>query len=171
LPHIHDIVQRAQKYSEVIHQGQLRDGGQSYAAHPAAVALSLYEHGVRDPDTLAAAYLHDALEDLPGCEWALRRALGQTVTAIVKELTIPPEFDTNFEQKHAYLARHAKTLTPQAKLIKLADRAHNILELPQKSPDKRPRYARATADLLEALKPWPIEPLARQIQEHIKPYL
>jgi len=167
-----DLVTRARLWCLAAHQGQLRDNDKPYATHPCAVAQLLIDHGVDDPATLAAAYLHDVLEDTPQTPFQLTQAFGQTVTQLVEQLTIPDTPNQTFEQKHATIAQMAKQMSDQAKLVKLADRTHNLSEMTDAWPAERQiRYARATVDLLNALKPWPNQDLASRIQHAVKPLL
>ncbi|MEM1211726.1 MAG: phosphoribosylglycinamide formyltransferase [Planctomycetota bacterium] len=148
------------------HHGQTRAGAKKlpYASHPIAVYHDLLSLGVTDPDILAAALLHDVLEDTPMTSRQLTKAFGPRVTGLVKELTLPPSAEKSFVIKHRTLCRHARKMTPDAKLIKLADRRHNLLELHHKPISKRQRYGEATLALLVALKPWPA--LATPYAEH-----
>ncbi len=166
-----DIVERAKHFCMIAHEGQLRVGGQPYASHPMAVSNLVREQGVTDPQILAAACLHDVLEDTGVSHEQLERCFSPRVAALVAEVTIPPEAEKPFERKQQWLLEHARKLSPGAKWIKMADRAHNMSELGSRPADKRLRYAKATVDLLEALKPWPNEAIGRMIEKGIAKYL
>ena len=64
---------------------QKRKSGDAYVSHPCQVALILVEElGVRDPETLAAAMLHDTVEDVPEVtNETIRELFGRNVEAIV----------------------------------------------------------------------------------------
>jgi (p)ppGpp synthase/HD superfamily hydrolase len=166
-----DLLERARAFMTIAHDNQLRAGGQPYATHPAAVVELLRTHGMSDIDVLAAGYLHDTIEDTGVTEDQLARAFNPRVASIVAELTNPPEVEESSQKKADYLVKHAPKLSREAKWVKLADRAHNVSELSDKEPAKRERYAKATVRLLEALKPWPSESLAREIERGAAPYL
>ena len=170
VPLISDMIQRARRFSEVAHEGQTRVGGEPYATHPAAVVEILRAHGVTDADILAAGYLHDTVEDTSITFDQLARAFNPRIASIVGELTIPKEFEEPSEKKNAWLLEHAPKLSVPAKWIKLADRFHNVKQLAAKSPDRQARYVKATTALIQALKPWPCEPLAHGISEGLKAY-
>ncbi len=165
-----ELIEEAKLLCQRLHAGQKRAGGRPYATHPFAVAALLREHGVSDPEVLAAAYLHDVVEDTDFSIFQLRQRFGDRVASLVHELTLDPEPDS-FEEKHRMLAEHAKKMSPDAKLIKLADRAHNLSDITGKPPHKRKRYAHATQALLAALKPWPNEDLAKRVKLLAQPYL
>ncbi|MEM6392278.1 MAG: phosphoribosylglycinamide formyltransferase [Planctomycetota bacterium] len=162
-----DLVHAAYDLCISAHHGQTRAGAKKipYATHPIAVYNDLLNLGVTDPDLLAAALLHDVLEDTPITSRQLTKAFGPRVTGLVKELTLPPSAEKSFIIKHRTLCRHARKMTPDAKLIKIADRRHNLLELHHKPISKRKRYGEATLALLDALKPWPA--LATPYAEHV----
>ncbi len=165
-----DLIERARRFSEIAHEGQTRTGGEPYATHPAAVVDLLRKHGVTDENVLAAGYLHDTMEDSGVTQDQLARAFNPTVANLVAQLTIPREQEEPSEKKNAWLLAHAPTLTPDAKWIKLADRAHNVRQLYAKTPEKQQRYIKATRGLIEALKPWPSDSLAQEIIAGLERY-
>jgi phosphoribosylglycinamide formyltransferase-1 len=150
-----DWVERSAAACRFAHAGQTRAGGSPYAQHPIAVAKILVEHGVSDPAVLVAAHLHDVLEDTPVLAGDLDLLFGEPVRRTVEELTVPKAFEDPSDRKHEYLIGHASKLSDQAKLIKLADRLHNVRELSAKPADKQARYVGWTVKLLAALEPWP----------------
>jgi (p)ppGpp synthase/HD superfamily hydrolase len=100
------------------HEGQTDKAGRPYAEHLQAVAEGVRARG-GDPDQIAAAWLHDAVEDAALSEgWLSEAALSHRTKAIVLAVTKragePPE---------AYAARILAT--PGALLVKEADLAHN----------------------------------------------
>ena len=170
----HPLVRRARELSEEAHAGQTRKGDAlPYATHTAGVAQFLVEVGVTDPHVLAAAYLHDTVEDTDVTPDELRRDFGERVATLVRQMTLSPEEERSFEHKHASLARHARSMDDDTKLIKLADRLSNLNDLYGRPPAKRRRYARATLTLLEALLPWPTpgDDLARKILARLPAHL
>ncbi len=160
-----DFVARARRLCVAAHAGQKRDNGADYATHPHAVALVLRDAGVTDETTLAAAYLHDVLEDTDVTEAALTAEFGPAVAAIVVELTNRGPAGRSFEEKQAALLDHARRMSPAAKLVKLADRLHNLSEMSVWPEFKRQRYARAAMELLDALAPLPDAALAQRVRQ------
>ena len=114
-----DIVARAQRRCIAAHAGQARDNGADYATHPHAVACALRERGVTDHVILAAADLHDVLEDTSTTKEALTAEFGPEIVGLVVELTndVPP--GCPFAEKHAALLEHAKRMSSRAKFVKL----------------------------------------------------
>jgi guanosine-3',5'-bis(diphosphate) 3'-pyrophosphohydrolase len=116
------------------HQDQRRKNGDvPYINHPLAVARSLVEEaGVRDPVVLAAAILHDTLEDTDTTGQELERAFGAAVAGIVRDVTDDHRLP-KAERKQRQVA-HARELGTAARLVKLADKLHNLRDLAQAPP-------------------------------------
>ena len=111
------------------HRGQFRlDAAKTaYIYHPIAVANLLNIVGIEDPNVIAAALLHDTLEDTNTTKAELRAVFGQVVADLVQELTDDPALDG--ADRKAEQARKAVNLTPNAKLIKLADKICNLMDV------------------------------------------
>jgi (p)ppGpp synthase/HD superfamily hydrolase len=101
---------RAREFCRVAHAGQKRQGGAPYATHPEATADILRHYGVVDDVTLAAAYLHDVLEDTHVTEAELESAFGEDVTAVVRQVTI--EGSHTRAAKQAALLEKARKMCP-----------------------------------------------------------
>ena len=80
------VLQRAYEVSAYLHRDQLRRSGEPYITHPIAVALILAELGMTVP-TLAAALLHDAVEDTEYSLEELREDFGAEIAALVDGVT------------------------------------------------------------------------------------
>lgn len=166
-----DLERRAHEMCRHAHAGQMRAEGIPYHTHPEAVVAILRKFGVRDPQTLAAGYLHDVLEDTDVSRETLCREFGTTVVELVDELTNKDYPGRTFEQKHRALAEHARKMSDPAKMIKMADRYHNLDTMKVWDEAKRTAYARVTVDLLAALEPYPLPTLAEKIRGQVDHYL
>lgn len=138
---------RAIAFAAKAHDGQRRKsgagGGAPFVTHPLTVALLLSKAGVTDEDVLAAAVLHDTLEDTETTAEALEAEFGQVVTGIVLEVTVPEAFKTRAEKK-AWQAEHARGFSYAAKLVKLADQTsnvHDVTSLRPWGPERSLEYA------------------------------
>ncbi len=149
------LIRSAAAFAAEAHANQQRDGGAAYVNHPINVARILHDRGVQDAAVLAAAYLHDTVEDTAVSVRQLRDRFGSRVADLVSQMTLSPEEQQDFRTKVRALVEHAAKMTPDCKLIKLADRLDNMRDLHQRPLEKRDRYAAATLDLLDALHPWP----------------
>lgn len=126
---------RALSFAAEKHQNERRKGEKQlpYINHPIQVANTLWEVGrVHDLEVLAAALLHDTLEDTDATPDEIRTLGGDAVLALVKEVT-----DDKSLPKHKRKQRqvaHAAHASPQAKLIKLADKINNVIDLSHEPP-------------------------------------
>lgn len=160
-----DLVTRAAEFSRAAHEGQLRASGEPFATHPAAAAEILIQHGVQDAEVLAAAYLHDVLEDTAVDAAQLRTKFGPIVTRLVEELTNRTWPGRTPQQKQDALLQKARSMSDAAKLLKLADRLHNVREMTAWNEQRQKKYAERTMELLEALQPWPCPALAEEVRK------
>ncbi|MHB8572797.1 MAG: HD domain-containing protein [Candidatus Dormibacteria bacterium] len=133
-----DLVARAFEVAAAAHHGQRRKGGEPYLVHPARVALCLrHELQVADAEALAAALVHDVIEDCPGYDEArLAREVGVRPARLAQVLTE----DVSLEVPLRYIVYWdtLRAAEPVARLIKVADRVDNLrdaLALPGATPD------------------------------------
>lgn len=110
------------------HEGQARKGsGLPYVTHPLEVMVILIRHGVRDEDTLAAGVLHDVVEDCEVASAEIARRFGATVAEIVSALTKRADLSDAGRKQHALV--QLREGPPGARIVKMADRLSNILDL------------------------------------------
>ena len=159
---MNDEFKKARAFCVLAHDDQYRDGGDPYWIHPIAVANILMDYGVEDQDTLAAAYLHDVLEDTEVTEDLIFKEFGSKVRDIVVELTRENSQDGDFSSKVRYcsLLKGCMLMGKEANAIKTADRLHNLRDMDTWGIDKMARYAKETLGLLEVLKPWALPRVA-----------
>ncbi len=148
------LLTRAYGVAAEAHEGQVRRSGDPYIVHPLAVATILAELGL-DADTLAAALLHDAVEDTGISLDDVTRDFGPEVAAMVDGVT---KLDrVRFDSKEAQqAATMRKMLVAMAKdvrvlLIKLADRLHNMRTIAALPREKQERIAQETIDVYAPL--------------------
>ena len=148
-------IEKAFEMGALAHREQKRKSGEPYITHPIAVALVLAGLGL-DDTTLAAAILHDSVEDTGITLDDLTAKFGPDVAAIVDGVTKLDRI--HFDSKEAQqAATMRKMLVAMAKdlrvlLIKLADRLHNMRTIDAVSEDwKRRRTAQETLDIYAPL--------------------
>lgn len=102
------LVRAALEKARVAHQGQVRNGsgGMPYVEHPMRVAATLDEHGYRD-EVLAAALLHDVIEDSDVDLGEVREEFGDEVAGLVGALTDDESIDSYRERKAEHRERVA----------------------------------------------------------------
>jgi guanosine-3',5'-bis(diphosphate) 3'-pyrophosphohydrolase len=156
------LLLRAATFAAEKHKKQLRKnaGGTPYINHPLAAAdLLATDGGVTDVVVLAAAILHDTIEDTNTTREELEQRFGAEVAGVVAEVTdnrtLAPAV-----RKHLQI-QHAPSLSPRAKLVKLADKICNIRDVaddppPDWSLDRRRGYfvwAKSVVDGLRGVSP------------------
>ncbi len=144
------LVTRAFEFSETAHRGQFRKSGEPYITHPLAVASILSQWRL-DAQGLAAALLHDVMEDTSVTKVELESTFGKPVADMVDGVSKLDQIEfTSREEVQAESFR--KMLLAMARdvrviLIKLADRLHNMRTLDAMAPAHRERIARETLDI------------------------
>lgn len=118
--------------------------GSDYYMHCVDVANFLISYGITNQDAVAAALLHDIMEDVPGyTEERLSNMFGATVAHYVSVLSMKPELDYhNDSVLRAYLQEISGNVYTAA--LKTADRMHNMYTLAETDMDKRYRKALET---------------------------
>ncbi|GLS90685.1 guanosine-3',5'-bis(diphosphate) 3'-pyrophosphohydrolase [Psychromonas marina] len=145
-----EFIERAYEYAYIAHDGVKRASGEPYITHPVAVAEILASMKL-DHEALAAALLHDVLEDTDTTHQQLVDAFNISVADLVEGVTKLDKVNfKNREQAQAENIR--KMLIAMSKdfrvmLIKLADRVHNMRTLGSLRLDKRRRIAKETFEI------------------------
>lgn len=149
-----DFVKKAYLFANSAHAEQKRASGQPYIVHPTQVAGTLANLGL-DPDTVAAGFLHDTVEDTPVTNDEIKEKFGEDVAFIVDGVTKLNKYEYKSHQE--FLAEnHRKMLIAMAQdlrviMVKLADRLHNMHTLQHLRPDKQRRIASETMDIYAPL--------------------
>lgn len=123
---MHPLVESALHYAARAHRLQVRKGSDvPYIVHPLGVMLILLETGERNPHVLAAALLHDTVEDTGATLADLTRYFGAEVAAIVAGCSEPDKNDT-WEARKAHTVTHLRTAPRPVLLVAAADKLHNL---------------------------------------------
>ncbi len=148
------LVEKAYDYAKKAHANQKRASGEEYFTHPCAVAKILVDLGL-DAATVAAAFLHDVIEDTPISEGDIKNQFGEEVLELVLGVTKLERIEfTSREEEQADNFR--KIFVAMAKdirviIIKLADRLHNMRSLNFLSKERQLRIAKETLDIFVPL--------------------
>lgn len=175
------LLQDAVRFAAKAHRGQDRDGSAAlpYITHPIDVMNRLrYDAGVEDEEILAVGALHDVVEECEVEFEELADRFGERVSGLVRELTRsePTAAETAHlseeeivELRSQMLLADIAKMSPEAQLVKLADRASNLnASLKTRSGEKRARYTRQSYLILETI-PREVSPaLWDGIQEMLK---
>src|SRR5512146_850666 len=149
-----DLIDRALRFSASAHRGQKRMSGEDFISHSIAVALILAEQ-LLDTTSIAAALLHDVVEDSDVRTEDIAREFGPEIAGIVDGLTkishlsfrsTAEEQVENYRKLLLSIARDARVI-----IIKLADRLHNMRTLEHLPPERRERIALETREIYAPL--------------------
>ncbi len=148
------MISRAYAVAANAHQGQVRTSGDDYIQHPLAVAMIVAELGLDDV-TVAAALLHDAVEDTAVGLADVTSTFGPEVAAIVDGVTKLDRirFDSREAQQAASIRKMIVAMAKDLRvlIIKLADRLHNMRTIAALPEAKQQRIGQETIDIYAPL--------------------
>lgn len=128
------IIIDAMLFAVQAHTDQFRDGGKDFIVHPAQTAAIIYQV-TNDSELIAAAWLHDTLEDTDTTYPVLAAKFGQRVADLVNEVT------HEVSKKGNYFPRlHSR----EAIMLKLADRLANVSDMKSWSEKRKAAYLKKT---------------------------
>ena len=149
-----DVIEAAYRYADEKHKNQLRKSGEPYIIHPLAVAEIVAEIGL-DTDAIAAALLHDCLEDTDASFEEVSRRFGETVAELVEGVTklTRVQYSTMEEQQMENLRKMFMAMSKDIRviLIKIADRLHNMRTLEFQTPAKQISKSMETMEIYAPL--------------------
>src|SRR5713226_4402019 len=168
-----DLLARAFSFAANAHEGQQRRSGEEFINHPFGVAKILTELHL-DEQTIAAALLHDVVEDTDADIKAVRDEFGDEIAQLVDGVTKLTRVQFQ-SREHAEAENYRKLILAMAEdlrviLIKLADRLHNMRTIEYLGKQKQAQKARETLEVyaplahrlgIHALK-WELEDLSFQ---------
>jgi GTP diphosphokinase / guanosine-3',5'-bis(diphosphate) 3'-diphosphatase len=168
-----DLLRRAFLYAEKAHEGQKRRSGEDFIHHPIGAAKIVAELHL-DEATIAAALLHDTVEDTGASTDDLRTEFGDEVAQLVEGVTKLTRIQFA-SREHAEAENYRKMIIAMAEdvrviLIKLADRLHNMRTIEYLGKQKQVQKAKEVLEVyaplahrlgIHALK-WELEDLAFQ---------
>ena len=146
-----ELLNRALDYATKMHANQFRE---SYITHPIAVASILFDLGL-DCSTLAAALLHDCVEDTAATDEEIRKLFGDEIAELVAGVTKldkikfkskEEEQAENFRRMFFAMAKDIRVI-----IIKLADRLHNMRTISSLSAERQHAMAQETLEIFAPL--------------------
>ena len=149
-----EVLLKAYNFAKRAHLDQKRASGEPYFIHPCAVATVLIDLGL-DSSTIAAALLHDVIEDTVFTAEDIRAEFGDEILELVSGVTKldkivfesrEQEEAENFRKIFVAMAKDIRVI-----IIKLADRLHNMRSLSFLSPERQQKMARETLDIYSPL--------------------
>lgn len=147
------LIKRAYEFAAKAHQNQKRESGENYIIHPLAVANALAKLNLDTP-SVAAALLHDVLEDTKITEQKLEKEFGQEIAFLVQGASKINKIKFQGTERHIENLRKmtlAMAEDVRVILIKLADRLHNMETLQFLPEAKRKIIALETLEIYAPL--------------------
>src|SRR6476660_9255779 len=150
-----ELIRRAFDAAERAHHGQVRRSGEPFVNHPLGVALICAKQLHLDEQTIAAALLHDVIEDTAADPDELRAAFGPDIASLVEGVTKLTRI-TFQSREQAEAENYRKMIVAMAQdvrviLIKLADRLHNMRTIEYLGKQKQLQKARETLEVYAPL--------------------
>ncbi len=149
-----ELIERAYDLAVRSHDGQFRKTGEPFITHPLTVTEILADYGM-DGETLAAALLHDVVEDTDLTLDDVRAAFGETVAELIDGVTKLERirFDSREAQQAATIRKMMIAVARDVRvlLIKLADRLHNVRTLRPLDEEKQQRIASESLEIYAPL--------------------
>jgi len=152
-----DTIMHAYEFAAEAHKGQTRKSGDAYITHPLDVAAILADFRL-DVPVVAAAILHDVLEDTDVTDEQLRKEFGDEILTLVQGVTKLSRLEQEMQPSPSdeQVNNMANMLMAMARdirviLIKMADRLHNMRTLQYLKPEKQRRIARETLEFIAPL--------------------
>lgn len=146
------LIERAYNTAEKYHQGQKRKSGEDYITHPLAVARILADLG-SGPATIAAALLHDTVEDTDYSIEQLRVDFGEEVGLLVDGVTKLDKMKFGDTAQAETMRKMVVAMSKDVRVlvIKLADRLHNARTWGFVEPESARRKAQETLEIYAPL--------------------
>ncbi len=145
-----ELVVKAYDFGAEAHAGQVRQSGEPYISHPVAVAGILADMRM-DAKGIAAAILHDVIEDTPAAKDQLEQEFGSDIAALVDGVTKLDQlkFRSRVEAQAESFRKMLLAMVEDIRviLVKLADRLHNMRTLESLPREKQTRIARETLEI------------------------
>lgn len=147
-----EIIDKAFNIADRHHKGQKRSSGEPYIIHPVAVAKIVFDYGM-DYQSVAAAMLHDTVEDTSLTLDDVKKDFGAEIAALVDGLTklgkVPLDIKDKEEQQAENVRKMLLAMSEDIRviIIKLADRLHNVRTLDFLPPQKRRDKAVETLEI------------------------
>ena len=152
------VLIQAMAFAAEKHRNQRRKDADAspYVNHPIALANVLANEGdVQDVTVLCAALLHDTIEDTETTADELRAVFGDQVASVVLEVTDDKSLEKSVRKQQQI--EHAPNISPQAQMVKLADKISNLRDILASppadwSPERKQAYFDWAANVVAGLR-------------------
>ena len=150
-----DLIRSAFLYAEEHHRGQNRKDGSPFVTHPLAVAQIVAEELHLDSESIAAALLHDTIEDTDATHEDIARTFSPTIADIVEGVSkltrvqAASKAEEQMENLRKMLLAMSKDI--RVILIKMADRLHNMRTMEYQTPEKQKQKSLETMEIYQEI--------------------
>lgn len=146
----YEKIVEAYEFAKIAHEGQKRQSGEDYIAHPCAVCDILVDMAM-DYETLIASLLHDVIEDTKWTAKDIESKFGKTIIMLVGGVTKlnKLQFESQVDAQAENLRKMLFAMSDDIRviIIKLADRLHNMRTLSFKTTDRQIAISKETLEI------------------------
>jgi GTP pyrophosphokinase len=145
-----DLIEKAYRFAEEAHRGQVRSSGEPYMIHPVEVAQTLADLKLDIP-SIVTGLLHDTVEDTHATLEQIEREFGKDIAELVDGITKLSKmtFKTTEEKQAENFRKMVLAMAKDIRviLVKLSDRLNNMRTLEHLNPVKQNQISQETLDI------------------------
>ena len=146
-----DLIRSAFEFADKAHEGQLRKDNSPFVTHPLAVAQIVAEELHLDSESIAAALLHDTIEDTAATHEQIAELFSPTIANLVEGVSklTRVHYTSKAEEQMENLRKMLLAMSKDIRviLIKISDRLHNMRTMEYQTPEKQKQKAFETMEI------------------------
>ena len=146
-----DLIRSAFEFADKAHEGQLRKDNSPFVTHPLAVAQIVAEELHLDSESIAAALLHDTIEDTAATHEQIAELFSPTIANLVEGVSklTRVHYTSKAEEQMENLRKMLLAMSKDIRviLIKISDRLHNMRTMEYQTPEKQKRKSFETMEI------------------------
>ena len=146
-----DLIRSAFEFADKAHEGQLRKDNSPFVNHPLAVAQIVAEELHLDSESIAAALLHDTIEDTAATHEQIAELFSPTIANLVEGVSklTRVHYTSKAEEQMENLRKMLLAMSKDIRviLIKISDRLHNMRTMEYQTPEKQKQKSFETMEI------------------------
>ena len=146
-----DLIRSAFEFADKAHEGQLRKDNSPFVTHPLAVAQIVAEELHLDSESIAAALLHDTIEDTAATHEQIAELFSPTIANLVEGVSklTRVHYTSKAEEQMENLRKMLLAMSKDIRviLIKISDRLHNMRTMEYQTPEKQKQKSFETMEI------------------------
>ena len=146
-----DLIRSAFEFADKAHEGQLRKDNSPFVTHPLAVAQIVAEELHLDSESIAAALLHDTIEDTAATHEQISELFSPTIANLVEGVSklTRVHYTSKAEEQMENLRKMLLAMSKDIRviLIKISDRLHNMRTMEYQTPEKQKQKSFETMEI------------------------